>query len=70
MWKVYGVGAPIWGYATDRTTHELAHTPVLLVKDFIDPRIEPEIMVGNIATFDPPNVTYRLFRAKLKICNK
>ena len=46
MWKVYGVGAPIWGYATDHTTHELAHTPVLLVKDFIDPRIEPEVMFG------------------------
>ena len=46
MWKVYDVGAPIWGYATDHTTHELAHTPVLLVKDFIDPRIEPEIMFG------------------------
>jgi 2-keto-4-pentenoate hydratase len=23
MWKVYGVNAPIWGYVTDRSTHEL-----------------------------------------------
>jgi 2-oxo-3-hexenedioate decarboxylase len=43
MWKVYGVQAPIWGYVTDRTTHELAHTQVQHVKDFAEPRIEPEI---------------------------
>ena len=46
MWKMYGVGAPIWGYATDRTTHELADAPVLCVGDFVEPRIEPEIMFG------------------------
>jgi 2-oxo-3-hexenedioate decarboxylase len=46
MWKVYGVQSPIWGYTTDRTTHELASTPALRIKDFVAPRIEPEIMFG------------------------
>ena len=46
MWKVYGVEAPNWGYTTDHTTHELAHTQVQSVKDFVEPRIEPEIMFG------------------------
>jgi len=46
MWQTYGVAAPVWGYATDRTTHDLADTPVLRVKDFVAPRIEPEIMFG------------------------
>jgi 2-oxo-3-hexenedioate decarboxylase len=46
MWKVYGVQSPIWGYITDRTTQELASTPALRIKDFVEPRIEPEIMFG------------------------
>jgi hypothetical protein len=46
MWKVYGVQSPIWGDATNRTTYELASTKVLPVKDFTEPRIEPEIMFG------------------------
>jgi 2-oxo-3-hexenedioate decarboxylase len=46
MWKVYGVQSPIWGYATIRTTYELASTKVMSVKDFTEPRIEPEIMFG------------------------
>jgi 2-keto-4-pentenoate hydratase len=46
MWKVYGVEAPVWGYVTDRTAHDLAHTQVQYVKDFAEPRIEPEIMFG------------------------
>jgi 2-oxo-3-hexenedioate decarboxylase len=50
MWKVYGVHAPIWGYITDRTTHELAYTQALRIKDFVEPRIEPEIMFGLKAT--------------------
>jgi len=44
--KVYGVQAPIWGYATDHTAHDLAHAKVQRVKDFTEPRIEPEIMFG------------------------
>jgi 2-oxo-3-hexenedioate decarboxylase len=46
MWKTYGVQSPVWGYATDRTTHQLAQTPVMNVADFVEPRIEPEIMFG------------------------
>jgi 2-oxo-3-hexenedioate decarboxylase len=46
MWKVYGVQSPIWGYVTDRTMHELAHKRIMPVKDFAEPRIEPEIMFG------------------------
>jgi 2-oxo-3-hexenedioate decarboxylase len=46
MWKVYGVQSPIWGYITDRTTHELASTQALRIKDFVEPRIEPEIIFG------------------------
>ena len=46
MWKAYGVDAPIWGYATDRTTRDLAQTGTITVADFPEPRIEPEIMFG------------------------
>ncbi len=46
MWAAHGVEAPIWGYCTDRTTHELAMAPVQCVRDFAEPRIEPEIMFG------------------------
>jgi 2-keto-4-pentenoate hydratase len=46
MWKVYGVESPIWGYITDRTTQALSATPALPVKDFVEPRIEPEIIFG------------------------
>lgn len=46
MWKVYGVQSPVWGYTTNRTMHELAATPALRIKDFVEPRIEPEIIFG------------------------
>jgi len=46
MWKVYGVQSPIWGYITNHTMHELAYNRVMPVKDFLEPRIEPEIMFG------------------------
>jgi 2-oxo-3-hexenedioate decarboxylase len=46
MWKVYGVQSPIWGYATNRTTYELASARIMSVKNFAEPRIEPEIMFG------------------------
>jgi 2-keto-4-pentenoate hydratase len=46
MWKLYGVDSPVWGYATNRTTHDLATTTVVRASDFVDPRIEPEIMFG------------------------
>ena len=53
MWKVYGVTAPVWGYATDHTTHELARTPAQQAAHFADPRIEPEIMFGMKAAPSP-----------------
>jgi 2-oxo-3-hexenedioate decarboxylase len=53
MWKVYGVQSPIWGYATNRTTYELASTDVMSVKNFTEPRIEPEIMFGLKAAPSP-----------------
>jgi 2-oxo-3-hexenedioate decarboxylase len=46
MWKVYGVQSPIWGYITNRTTRELASTQAVRIKDFVEPRIEPEIIFG------------------------
>jgi 2-oxo-3-hexenedioate decarboxylase len=53
MWKMYGVDSPIWGYATTHTTRELAHRQVASVKNFVDPRIEPEIMFGMKAPPTP-----------------
>ena len=46
IWAQYGVDAPIWGYVTSATTHDLASMPALAVRDFCEPRIEPEIMFG------------------------
>ncbi|HLH94244.1 MAG TPA: hydratase [Xanthobacteraceae bacterium] len=53
MWKVHGVQAPIWGYTTTQTTRELAYTRAVRVKDFAEPRIEPEIMFGMKAAPKP-----------------
>jgi 2-oxo-3-hexenedioate decarboxylase len=46
MWKAFGVEAPVWGYTTSRTTHELANAPVMSLSGFSEPRIEPEIVFG------------------------
>jgi 2-oxo-3-hexenedioate decarboxylase len=53
MWKAYGVDAPIWGYATDRTTRDLAQIATINAADFPEPRIEPEIMFGLRAAPSP-----------------
>ena len=53
MWKVYGVEDPIWGYATDHTQFELAQTSVQRVENFVEPRLEPEIMFGLKAAPSP-----------------
>ncbi len=45
MWKVYGVQSPIWGYVTDRSTRQLADNAVLRADSFVEPRIEPEIII-------------------------
>ena len=46
MWKAFGVESPVWGYTTNRATHELADVQVMALNDFSEPRIEPEIMFG------------------------
>jgi 2-oxo-3-hexenedioate decarboxylase len=53
MWKAYGVDAPIWGYATDRTTRDLEQNGAVNAADFLEPRIEPEIMFGLKAPPSP-----------------
>jgi 2-oxo-3-hexenedioate decarboxylase len=53
MWKAYGVDSPVWGYATSRTTHQLADLPVMALNDLSEPRIEPEIMFGLGAAPSP-----------------
>jgi 2-oxo-3-hexenedioate decarboxylase len=53
IWPEYGVNAPNWGYVTDRTVHDLAKTPSLPAVDFIEPKIEPEIMFGLSAAPSP-----------------
>ena len=53
MWRAFGVDAPVWGYATDRTTHELAQVKAVNAADFAEPRIEPEIMFGLKAAPSP-----------------
>src|SRR5581483_9816333 len=46
MWKVFGVRSPIWGYCTDRTISDLGAGPTVRARDFIEPRIEPEVIFG------------------------
>jgi 2-oxo-3-hexenedioate decarboxylase len=53
MWDVYGVKSPVWGYATDHTTRELASVRAMTVEDFAEPRIEPEIIFGLKASPSP-----------------
>ena len=47
IWEEYGVHAPIWGYVYDRTLHEMAEPA--RAADFVEPRIEPEIVFGLAA---------------------
>lgn len=53
MWPIYGVTSPVWGYATDHTTHNLASVRTIEAKSFVEPRIEPEIMFGLKAPPSP-----------------
>jgi 2-oxo-3-hexenedioate decarboxylase len=53
IWPEYGVNAPNWGYVTDRTLYDLAKTPALPASQFIEPKIEPEIMFGLGAAPSP-----------------
>jgi 2-oxo-3-hexenedioate decarboxylase len=54
MWKAFGVETPIWGYITSQTARELVDEKTVSLKDFSDPRIEPEIIFGLRA---PPTST-------------
>ena len=45
MWPQYGVYAPIWGYITDATCHDLDGRKFSLAA-FAEPKIEPEIIFG------------------------
>ena len=47
IWDEYGVHAPIWGYVYDRTLHDMAEPA--RAADFLEPRIEPEIVFGLAA---------------------
>jgi 2-oxo-3-hexenedioate decarboxylase len=53
IWPEYGVDAPNWGYVTDRTLHDLARMPSLSAADFVEPKIEPEIMFGLASAQSP-----------------
>lgn len=44
IWAEYGVYAPIWGYVTDRTVHDLAGLGAFPLAGLAEPRIEPEIV--------------------------
>lgn len=46
IWPEYGVYAPNWGWITDRTVRELGAAATLRAADFVEPRLEPEIMFG------------------------
>jgi len=46
IWDQYKVYAPIWGYVTDSTVHDLSNTASLALAGFPEPRIEPEIVFG------------------------
>ena len=45
IWPQYGVYAPIWGYITDGTCHDLDGREFSLAA-FAEPKIEPEIIFG------------------------
>ncbi len=46
MWSLYGVGEPIWAYVYDTTVvHLSAAHPKCRIGRFVEPKIEPEIVV-------------------------
>jgi 2-oxo-3-hexenedioate decarboxylase len=46
IWPEYGVSAPNWGLVTDRTLYDLTTTTSLPAANYVEPKIEPEIMFG------------------------
>ena len=51
IWDEYGVHAPIWGYVYDSTIHAL--DDAARAADFVEPRIEPEIVFGLADAIGP-----------------
>jgi 2-oxo-3-hexenedioate decarboxylase len=45
IWAQYNVYAPVWGFVYDSTVHDLPRTALPLA-GFLEPRIEPEIVLG------------------------
>src|SRR5712671_1846768 len=46
IWEQYKVYAPNWGYVYDSTVHDLSDTASLPLAGLVEPRIEPEIVLG------------------------
>lgn len=45
IWPLYGVSGPMWNYMWDGTVASLADEPALSVGRFVEPRLEPEIVL-------------------------
>ena len=53
IWPEYGVDAPNWGYLTDRSVSLLQPGRAVSLNEFVEPRIEPEIVFGLSAAPSP-----------------
>jgi 2-keto-4-pentenoate hydratase len=49
IWPEYGVYAPIWGHVYDTTLVETGTVAEIAADRFVEPRIEPEIVLGLCA---------------------
>jgi 2-oxo-3-hexenedioate decarboxylase len=52
MWALFGVAQPVWSFVYDRTCAEMAGAGSCALADLVQPRIEPEIVLGMRAS--PP----------------
>jgi 2-oxo-3-hexenedioate decarboxylase len=46
IWEQYKVYAPNWGYVYNSTVHDLRDTAAFSLAGLVEPRIEPEIVLG------------------------
>ncbi len=54
IWDEYDVHAPIWGYVYDTTLHRLPdHAGAFDLSGMVEPRIEPEIVLGLQSAPEP-----------------
>jgi 2-oxo-3-hexenedioate decarboxylase len=54
LWDTYGVREPIWGYMYDRTVvHLPAREAICSLREFAEPKIEPEIVFGLRSVPEP-----------------